>query len=164
MVGLGLMEIFSFARRIRFQHPDEDPDRITSALGILPARKWKRGDPVRGQKGPVSRVYDHSYWSSEPIKGEDSELLDRLDADLTFLETKALFLRRFRETGGRITYYVSWFASERSGGDTIGFNLLGRLAALRIDLALDVYSWKQDSDEEESALRNPLELSPAPDR
>jgi hypothetical protein len=96
---------------------------------------------MRGPEGKnLGRVYDDTYWASEFRRGEDSALLDVLQSDLADLERRAQFLGEFCASGGRIVYYISWFSSERSGGETLDFNLLDRLADLRISVALDVYS------------------------
>ena len=136
------MDIFRFTNRIRLRHPEIDPDEISQALEMEPATRWKVGEPMRGPQGKLGRFYTDSYWASEARRGEDSELLDVIDADVTELEKRAAFLEKFWLSGGRITYYVSWFASDRSGGEILPASTLGRLAALHIDLALDVYSSK----------------------
>jgi hypothetical protein len=81
-----------------------------------------------------------SYWASESVRGEDEQLLDILSGWAEKLEQHKAFLEEFTSTGGSVELYVSWFTSERSGGDTIEWKLLGRLAALRVDLSLDVYA------------------------
>ena len=88
-------------------------------------------------------MYDYTYWSSQAKRGEDSELLEVIEADLQELEKRRPFLAEFCSSGGRIQYYVSWFASDRSGGETIPYHLLQRLAALRISLSLEVYSFSE---------------------
>ncbi len=111
---------------------------------MAPSRKWKAGEPRTTPDGqPLEGVYEHTYWISEAKKGEDSELLAVLESDLDTLEKCAPFLSSFLASGGGILYYISWFASERSGGDTISWRLLERLAALHINLSLDVYSYQE---------------------
>jgi hypothetical protein len=123
-----------------------DPALITEALERRPSTQWRIGELRRGPRGQLGQVYENTYWTSELTRGEDSQLLDAIDAELTELEKRAAFLQEFYESGGTITYYVSWFASDRSGGDTIGFRTLGRFAKLHVDLSLDVYSARPDSN------------------
>jgi hypothetical protein len=135
------MEIFSFSIRLRLRHPQADPDLISENMGRTPSRHWRTGELMRGPEGTErGRTYNDSYWCSEARRGEDSQLLDVLKSDLEDLEKRAEFLKEFCASGGQIICYISWFASARYGGDTIGFSILRRLADLRISLALDVYS------------------------
>jgi|GEM_PF-2834784 len=68
-----------------------------------------------------------------------------LEVDIEELEKHRPFLTEFSSTGGWIQYYISWFASERSGGATIHYKLLERLAALQISLSFDIYSCGQET-------------------
>ena len=77
--------------------------------------------------------------------------MDVLESDLDDLETRAAFLANLCASGGNIQYYVSWFASDRSGGVTISFRQLQRLAALQVSVALDVYSMDRPGGEGERA-------------
>jgi hypothetical protein len=139
--GLGLMEIFRFSAHLRLRHPNADPDVISKRMGRPVRRQWRTGELMRGPEGAsLGRAYSDTYWSSEPRKGEDSELIAVMESDLQDLEKREPFLREFRDSGGRVVYYVSWFSGDRSGGETISFEILRRMADLRISLALDVYS------------------------
>lgn len=134
------MEIFRFSSHLRLRHPYMDPNVISEALGRIPRRQWRLGELKRGPEGKeLGRTYDHTYWASEPSRGEDSALIDVLKSDLDDLGKKTLFLEEFCSTGGSIEYYISWFTSDRSGGETISHTLLRRLADLYISLSLDVY-------------------------
>ncbi|MBZ5727651.1 MAG: DUF4279 domain-containing protein [Acidobacteriia bacterium] len=138
------MEIFRFSIHLRLTHPSADPDDISTALSMAPSRKWKAGEARTTPDGqPLAGIYAHTYWASEAKKGEDSELLAVMESGLDELEKRAPFLSNFVASGGRIEYYISWFASERSGGDAIPWRLLARLAALHINLSLDVYSYQE---------------------
>lgn len=131
------MEIFRCSVNLRFRHPDFDPQAISETLGIAPRVQWPAG---------TKKYKPGSYWTSESVKGEDGALLDILASWAEKLEPHKAFLEQFTSTGGNVELYVSWFTSERSGGETLDWKLLGRLAALRIDLSLDVYAPESTSD------------------
>ena len=136
------MEIFRFSASIRMRHPSMDPEVITAALGIEPARAWRAGqDRVQKDGTKIGTgLYENSYWASHRKRGEDQELIEVLNSDLTLLEQKREFISEFLSTSGHITYYVSWFSSERSGGLELHWSLLKRLSDLQLNLSLDVYS------------------------
>jgi hypothetical protein len=136
-----LMEIFRFSARIRLYHPTMAPDVISSGLNKTASRQWKAGDIRRRPDGTeIGGTYKETYWCSEAAYGEDAELLQIMNADLDQLETVRQFVGEFVSTGGRIEYYISWFASDRSGGEILHYESLRRLALLGISIALDVYS------------------------
>jgi hypothetical protein len=85
-----------------------------------------------------SGVKDHTYWSHEVVSGELA-LSEALSENLTKIRPCANFLREFKASGGDVEYFIGWFASEVSAGETLGSDLLQQLAELQIDLALDVY-------------------------
>ena len=139
------MDIFRFSTNLRLHHPTMSPDEISTALGMTPKRAWQVGhERVTPNGMKLEGVYRDTYWSSSGRSGEDSQLLDTMDSDLSQLEGKKAFLDTFVATGGRVTYYISWFASDRSGGSSLSWSLLEKLAELKIDLALDVYSHREE--------------------
>ncbi len=141
------MEIFGFSTSVRFRHPSMETQSITSALERQPKNVWQVGQERKQKNGARigSGIYDETYWTSCPRRGEDSELIEVLTSDLKWLEEKRDFINAFTSTGGRISYYISWFASARSGGTEFSPLLLARLANLRVGLALDVYSSEQEN-------------------
>ncbi len=73
-----------------------------------------------------------------------------LDVFLDFrhglLELHSDYLKHFAATGGQIEYFIGWFTTDVSGGDTLSWDLLARLSKLKISLALDVYGNKQNGE------------------
>ncbi len=65
-------------------------------------------------------------------------LADCLRASLSKLERKASFLRKFSATGGHLEFFIGWFVNSNCG-EVLDFDLLRRLADLRIELSFDVY-------------------------
>jgi hypothetical protein len=107
-----------------------DPALITAGVGMEPRNQWKA--PGRANR-------PGTYWCSEQRRGEDSEIADVLENLLDQLESNKTFLDQFTSTGGEISFFVGWFTSERSGGSTLCPTLLGRMAALKISLELDIF-------------------------
>jgi hypothetical protein len=143
--GFGALEIFRFSTRIRLHHPAMAPAVISSALNKTAGRQWKAGDVRRRPDGTeIGGTHKETYWCSEAAHGEDAQLLQIIDADLKQLETVRQFVEEFVSTGGRIEYYISWRASDRSGGEILHYEFLRRLASLRISIALDVYSCRPE--------------------
>jgi hypothetical protein len=81
-----------------------------------------------------------TYWSSQSLRGVDNQLPNRISEILTVLESKRTFVGEFIDSGGEAEIYVSWFATERSGGVTFDPELLKRVGSLGLTLSLDVYS------------------------
>src|SRR5450432_3247062 len=135
------MRIFRFTISLRLRHPVLTSAEISAALGMTPKRQARVAtrravsDDFGGTAGATE-----TYWSSEGRSGEDSQLLQVLEAFIAELEPHAPFLSSFRASGGRVELFVGWFASRRSGGDEIGYDLLKQLGDLQIDLSFDVYS------------------------
>jgi hypothetical protein len=118
-------------------------EEISTVMGMQPSFHWTAGEPRVSPKGtPLGGVNEQTYWTSRILHPESEELTDALEANLSFLEPHEDFLREFVATGGEIEYFIGWFTTDTSGGETLGWELLQRLAALRINLALDVYGNK----------------------
>jgi hypothetical protein len=87
-------------------------------------------------------VHEDTYWSQRIISDESADIVSILEATTSSLEAHRSFLQDFVATGGEIEYFIGWFTTDISGGDTLSWELLERLAALRINLSLDVYGNK----------------------
>ena len=112
-------------------------------MRMQPRFHWTAGEPSVSPKGtPLGGVREQTYWSSGNLHSESVELTDALEANLSSLESHKDFLREFVATGGEIEYFIGWFTTDTSCGETLDWELLQRLAALRINLALDVYGNK----------------------
>ena len=108
-----------------------------------PKFHWNAGEPrVTPDGTPLRGVREQTYWSSRILHPESVDLVDALEANLSSLEPHKDFLRELVETGGEIEYFIGWFTTDTSGGETLDWELLQRLADLRINLALDVYGNK----------------------
>jgi hypothetical protein len=118
-------------------------EEISTAMGMQPRFHWTAGEPRVSPEGtPLGGVREQTYWTSRTLHPEHVDLTDAVEANLSSLESRKDFLREFVATGGEIEYFIGWFTTDTSGGETLDWELLHRLAALRINLALDVYGNK----------------------
>ena len=144
------MGLYRYSVSLRFRHPDIDPEEISRALGMLPRRCWRTGEPRRTPTGnPLRGVYRESYWYADIAEGDSiSEgLAPALHKALDKLEPYESFLKRIRDEGGRSEFFVGWYLKSQAGED-FDQSLLRRLIKLQIDLALDNYHDPGLPDEE----------------
>ncbi len=135
------METFRFRLSLRLSHPSLTLGEISMGVG-LPARGgWNAGEARKTPKGqPLSGFNRETYWYTEISHPEEASLTAVLAEHLSALELRRDFLQEFRSTGGRAEYFVGWFTTERSGGETLPSEILRRLGELSLDLSLDVYA------------------------
>lgn len=111
-----------------------DPDAVTAQLSIQPSKKFKAGD-IRAK----DRVWEHGYWaltSEGQILGSD--LAEHIIWLLEQLEPRREQLAQIEAEGIAPKLACFWSATE-PGGPIFAYELLERLAALHIDVELDIY-------------------------
>ena len=130
----------------RLWGPDLDPIGVTAALHISPSYAHARGQP-RGRN--PTQTWPHGMWhlsSEHHIESDDLELhiawvLDRI-------EPLASSIEEFRRHDGmHADLFCYW---EGTGNDGIEFSptLLGRIAALDLQLGIDIAFAADDEDTE----------------
>jgi len=120
-----------------------NPADISTALGMKPRRQWMAGERRTTPQGKLlDGVNEVTYWCSEGIEGQGFDLPESLSSHLLQLEAHGMFLSHFVSTGGSIDYFIAWFSEGLNTGATLDWNLLKRLAALQIDVGLDIYGGK----------------------
>lgn len=79
------------------RHPTMDPKLISAGLGVEPKVSYCVGQERRRPDGVAigNGIHAITYWSSFSKNGEDSDLLQVLDQDLSWLETKRAFIEDF---------------------------------------------------------------------
>lgn len=126
---------FAFKVSLRLRHPVIQPGEITRALGLEP--RFHRAE-VTTSTGETRK---DTYWCYTVTQQTvaDRDLEDVLLEHLAILEPNASFFVEFDASGGFIEYFVGWFTSHKSGGETLSWELMRRLSNLRIALSFDVY-------------------------
>ncbi len=129
----------SFTVSLSIIHPDMDPSEISTTMGLTPENVTRAGMPRTGRQGqPLPGTYNFSCWThsfdceGEPALGEVLEpLVERL-------QTHREFFHRIGREGGSVELFCGVFAAG-NWDEILSHELMGKLAALHIDLRLDVY-------------------------
>jgi len=135
------MNPYQYDISLRVRHPSLDPAEFTSALGLNPFRCWRAGEAQTTPKGkPLEGRYSNSCWTAKLVKGQwpDKSLPVVINELLDQLAPHQGFFQRIRTEGGTVEFFIGWFL-EGNSGDVFDCDLLARMAALKIDLSLDVY-------------------------
>ena len=133
------MGSYRFALSFRVSHPTADLAELPARLGLPASRCWKAGEPRRTPKGDLlAGTNEESYCTMLIPHSDETELPELLGSTLVLLSSQADLLQGLESSGGSFNFFVGWF-SERNSGDTLGWNLLRKMARLRISLDLDIY-------------------------
>ena len=136
--------IFSYRVHLSIKHPSADPARIASELRRQAQTDWRAGEPRVTPTGRrLGGVRAETYCSFRVGEGDDGALAECLAAYVTGLEPHAAFLRELKASGGELLFYAFWHPSGDSG-EIFHADLLSRLAALGIDLGINVYDDRQE--------------------
>jgi hypothetical protein len=136
------MNDYRFKISLRVRHPSMDPARITDALGLIPSRSWRSGEPRATPKGtPLKGKWPDSYWTTHISEDRlaDKTLPTAIREALERLTPHKDFLHQIRSEGGAAEFFIGWFLDGNSG-DIFDYELLARAADLKIDLSFDVYA------------------------
>lgn len=100
---------------------------------------WTAGEPRTTPAGrELGGARSESYCSLKIAQGDDGELMDCLARAVDVIQTNRSRWDDFRRTGGRLSFYVFWYPNGDTGTE-LGADLLGKMAALEIDLGINVY-------------------------
>jgi len=136
---------YRFKLSLHLNHPKMRWEQISAALGLTPKVRWNAGDPRVTPKGTeLGGTRDRTNWSCRIAEDnrtdEDApDLTDAVEDSVSYLEAHKDLLSEFVATGGEMEYFVGWFTTDTSGGDTLRWELMQRMAALKINFTLDVY-------------------------
>lgn len=136
------MNKYEYTISLRLRHPSMNPAEITAALGLGPFRCWRAGEPRSTPTGaPLEGRWPDTYWTSGRLadgQWRGKALPSAVCALLDQIATHKDFFQQVRAEGGKVELFVGWYFDGNSG-DILDFELMGRLAALKIDLSLDIY-------------------------
>jgi hypothetical protein len=138
------MNPYQFRISLQLRHPTMDLSFATAKFGLIPRRQWVSGAARTTMAGaPLEGTNDRSYWTAPLLGGEmldssNQDLEETLELIVDQLRPHAEFLTGFRLSNGSTSLAIGIFGPENFG---IGLapQLLGGLAALGIELGLDVY-------------------------
>ncbi len=130
---------FHFEVSLRITHPTIDPTEVTRELSIEPSCRYKVGDRRATPKGnPLPGFNECSGWFYRLPQDADASLPVVLRGMNLQLFKSRSYLESLQSTGGTIEYFIGWF-SEFNSGEVFDWQLLKECAALRINLAFDIY-------------------------
>jgi hypothetical protein len=137
------MHPYTYTLSLRIRHPEFAPQMFTDALGRLPKAAWMVGERRTTPKGDLLDGYhDCSYWTSPFTPPDDSDLPAFVNRTVDELKPHDAFFRHIRNTGGSVEFFVGLFAESANIGMTLPHHLMAELGAMGIDLALDIYDYK----------------------
>ena len=116
---------------------------FTEALGRQPKRAWMVGERRTTPKGDLlDGHHTSSYWTSPFIPPDDSDLPAFISRTAEELKPHAALFRHIRDTGGSVEFFVGLFADSVNIGITLPHDLMAKLGVMGIDVALDIYDYK----------------------
>ena len=149
---------FHYKVSLRFSHPKMNPHKITKALGLSPMRSWMVGEPKTTPTGQrLKGINRETYWiarfgGEEPRYSEKTDLTEQLSDMTKKLRPVKEFMRAFVKSGGEIEIFIGLFCPQNSG-IVIPWEILARLASLRIGVSFDYYPgepWSTSADDPET--------------
>ena len=121
---------YTFTVSLRIWHPRLSADEISTALSLTP-----RVARVRLQdRAP----HDLTFWTAVLDHDPTVEVAPFLETVTLRLQKHASFFETLQASNGRAELFVGWFLNGNTG-DVLPHALLRAMAALGLDLALDVY-------------------------
>ena len=133
------MNPFKFDVSLRFSGKAIDPAEMRARLGFEPEFQHKIGEQRTTPKGDILEgVYKTSYCCFSYTRRQNEELSEMLARIVESLAQHKDLFSRIRENDGRSEFFIGWYSSKNTG-EIFDYELLGKISALGIDLALDVY-------------------------
>lgn len=125
--------------RLLIRHPTIDPALITARLGLTPNMTQTVGHERRTPSGTcLPGIYKHSVWSHVFRAERRRHFTKDIVPFLSRLEESGTFLRELTDSGGSVTFSIH-LPGHVNIGDVIRWQDLHRLAALHIDLGIEVF-------------------------
>lgn len=116
-----------------------DPAEISTTLDLAAVRATRAGAPRTTPKGTaLPGTYDFSCWTHQFDVEGASELGVVLEGLVKRLQRHRQFFYRVVQDGGTVELFYGVFAAD-NWDEILSHSLMSELAALRVDLRLDVY-------------------------
>jgi hypothetical protein len=128
------MAPLDYSVSIRIRHKIFTPSEITAELRLNPKHFWAVGSAKASGEG----VRHESYWTHEFKHPKDVELAIFLNSVVDKLSIHKMFFEKLVLTQGSIEFFIGCFLNGNQG-EIFDWQLLRKIAALRISLSLDIY-------------------------
>jgi hypothetical protein len=130
---------FDYSVNFQIRHPTASVEELAAGLPWEMTSGWTAGEqrvtPIGRQLGGVR---SESYCSFQITKRDDGRIPTCLSNALDILATHRDHLDEICRTGGSLNFCVFWYPNGDTGA-VFNADLLERMAALKIDLGLNVY-------------------------
>ncbi len=123
---------------LRILADELDPDTVSAEMGITPDRSHKKGD-ARGERSPVSQK--SGYWSITSSRhiAESADTNEHIEWFVDLVALRLATIATYRGRGWTVDVWIGIHTSVGHGGPTLRANVLSQLAALGLDVNLDLY-------------------------
>ena len=123
---------------LRITGDELEPDRVTHLLGVPPTRVGRAGEPIT--KHPRSARHQKNVWIWRATTDSSVPFEQQLQRALALFETRASELARITNAPGVESHWFLGFGSGNGQGmATLSPATLARIAALGVELVLDLY-------------------------
>lgn len=125
---------------LRLNHPSDDPDFYSSALGLTPDVADRAGRS-KFRKGKEAGAAKQTYWLHEFAARDDTvcDVEDFLLDILKTLDQHAEFFADLIARGGSAEIFIGFFLESFNTGFTLDPGLLRTCADLHLSLDFDIY-------------------------
>lgn len=130
-----------FKVTLHVDHPELNPDTITTTLGLKPSFQSRKGETKRAPNGAIRPGMNvSSHWSHRFDLTGVRDLFAYLDELLVSWEPHRDFFNRIADSGGTSVLFCGIIA-DGNWDEQMPHFMAARLASLKIDLRLD--AWMQ---------------------
>ncbi len=128
-----------FGIRLLIKHPDIDPATITNELGLKPNLSWLEGDKRTSPLGTqLTGNYLQSAWGWSKRIDQKRDFFKEIANLGVLLQSRETFIASIIESGGNVMAIVN-LPGDINIGSILNWSDMQRLAALRIDLGIEVF-------------------------
>ena len=128
-----------FTMRLLIRHPYIDPDDITRKLKLEPDLLWRVNEARTSPAGrPLAGAHKTSMWSKSLVIEDKRSFFDELNELLERLEMNKEFVKKLTDDKGIVTVIFD-LHGRINIGDVVTWRTMGRLAALQVNLGVEVF-------------------------
>jgi Domain of unknown function (DUF4279) len=145
--------VYSYVVSVRLRHPSCDPSEFTAALGLTPTIAVTAGQPRVRHGKTLAAVSRETWWVHEFAPDTGLGFEQFLMAWSERLSVHEAFFRRLSADGGKADLFVGFFMESNACGLELPASLMGRCAALGLELRICLYG--PDSPQASEGTRSP---------